>query len=144
MPMRSIGRLLHAAGAINVKRFLFVCIENAGRSQMAEAFARFYGKDQIEAYSAGSQPSGQINPRAVELMKELGYDLTKHKSKSLQEIPDIEYDAVVTMGCGDACPFVTAKRHLDWNIPDPKNMPLEEIRKIRDLIGRNVKRLLAD
>lgn len=121
-----------------MKRILFVCIENAGRSQMAEAFARMRG---IEAYSAGSRPSGKINPNAILVMNEAGYDLSAHRSKSLDEIPKIKYDVVVTMGCGDACPFVKAEKRLDWTIPDPKNGSLEDVRKIRDLIESNVKTL---
>ena len=124
------------------KRLLFVCVENSNRSQMAEAFARIHGGDSIEAYSAGSRPSGQINPRAVNAMSELGYDLTRHRSKSLQDIPDIEYDFVATMGCGDECPFVRARQREDWNIPDPKQMEPEEFRVVRDLIEEKVKHLL--
>jgi protein-tyrosine-phosphatase len=124
------------------KRLLFVCVENSNRSQMAEAFARIHGGDSIEAYSAGSRPSGQINSRAVNAMSELGYDLTRHKSKSLQDIPDVEYDFVATMGCGDECPFVRARRREDWDIPDPKQMEPDEFRVVRDLIEEKVKHLL--
>lgn len=126
-----------------MKKVLFICVENAGRSQMAEAFARIYSTGNVETYSAGSRPSGKINPKAIEVMKELGYDLNKQQSKSLEEIPAIEYDWVLTMGCGDACPFVRAKHREDWNIPDPKNMSIEEVRKVRDLIGEKVKSLVA-
>jgi len=126
-----------------VKRLLFVCVENSNRSQMAEAFARIHGGETIEAYSAGSRPSGKINPKAVEAMREVGYDLSKHQSKSLSEIPNIEYDFVATMGCGDECPFVRAKQREDWNIPDPKEMPPEEFRKVRDLIETRVEGLLG-
>jgi arsenate reductase len=122
---------------------LFVCVENANRSQMAEAFARNNGRDVVEAHSAGSRPSGKINPRAVEFMKEGGYDLTTHGSKSLDEFNGQEVDVAVTMGCGDACPFVHAKRREEWQIPDPKEMPPEQYREVRDLIGRKVKELLA-
>src|SRR6476661_10045438 len=80
------------------KRVIFVCVENSNRSQMAEAFARIHGGGRIEAFSAGSRPSGRINPRAVEAMKEVGYDLTRHRSRSLAEVPDVEYDVAVTMG----------------------------------------------
>ena len=125
------------------KRMLFVCVENSNRSQMAEAFARMYGGDRIEAYSAGSRPSGQVNPKAIEAMKELGYDLSKHTSKSISNIPDIEYDLVVTMGCGDECPFVRAKHHEDWDIPDPKALEPDEFRRVRNLIGTKVKAALA-
>lgn len=127
-----------------VKRLLFVCVENSNRSQMAEAFARIHGGETIEAYSAGSRPSGKINPKAVESMKEVGYDLSRHQSKSLSEIPDIEFDFVATMGCGDECPFVRAKQREDWNIPDPKEMPPDEFRAVRDLIEARTKELLSD
>ena len=126
-----------------VKRLLFVCVENSNRSQMAEAFARIHGRETIEAYSAGSRPSGKINPKAIEAMRDVNYDLSKHQSKSLSEIPDIEYDFVATMGCGDQCPFVRAKQREDWNIPDPKDMPPDEFRRVRDLIEMRVKELLS-
>jgi protein-tyrosine-phosphatase len=125
------------------KRVLFVCIENSCRSQMAEAFAHLYAQDSIQACSAGSRPSGQINPKAVAVMAELGYDLTSHSSKSLSEIPQIRYDYVITMGCGDECPFIPADRHEDWDLPDPKMLPLEEFRQVRDRIGERVKELAA-
>jgi arsenate reductase (thioredoxin) len=127
----------------NRKRLLFVCVENSNRSQMAEAFARIHGGDWVEAYSAGSRPSGRVNPKAIAAMREIGYDLSRHESKSLSEIPEIEYDFVATMGCGDECPFVRAKRREDWDIPDPKNMPPEEFRKVRDLIAAKVKAVLG-
>jgi arsenate reductase len=126
------------------KRVLFVCVENSNRSQMAEGFARMYGGNEVEAYSAGSRPSGRVNPKAIEAMKELGYDLNRHTSKSLSDIPDIEYDLVATMGCGDECPLVRAKRHEDWDIPDPKNLDMDEFRQIRDLISTKVKTALAN
>jgi len=109
---------------------------------MAEAFAHIHGGDDIEAYSAGSKPSGKINPKAIASMAELDYDLTRHDSKSLDAIPDINYDAVITMGCGDACPWVPAKLREDWDIPDPKNMYEDEFRKVRDIIEGKVKILL--
>jgi protein-tyrosine-phosphatase len=109
---------------------------------MAEAFARMYGAGRVEAFSAGSRPSGKLNPKAVEAMGELGYDLSRHSSKSLDEIPDIEYDFVATMGCGDECPLIRANRHEDWNIPDPKDMPPDEFRDVRDLIANKVKTML--
>jgi arsenate reductase (thioredoxin) len=125
------------------KRVLFVCVENSNRSQMAEAFARMHGGNEVEAFSAGSRPSGRVNPKAIEAMKELGYDLSRHTSKSLSDIPDIEYDLVATMGCGDECPLVRAKRHEDWDIPDPKNLDMDEFRQVRDLISTKVKTALA-
>ncbi len=125
-----------------MKKVLFVCVENSNRSQMAEAFAKIHGKGKVEAYSSGSRPSGIINPKAIDAMKELGYDLTTHTSKSLDEIPDVEYDFVATMGCGDECPFVRAKMREDWQIPDPKHLEPEEFRKVRDLIEQKVKEML--
>lgn len=124
------------------KKLLFVCVENSNRSQMSQAFARILGGDKVEAYSAGSRPSGVVNPKAIASMKEIGYDLSTHESKSLDDIPDIEYDAVVTMGCGDACPFVKAKKRVDWQIPDPKHMPPEEFRQVRDFIRSRMNDLL--
>ena len=100
------------------------------------------GGDAVESYSAGSKPSGTVNPKAVEFMKEVGYDLSTHGSKSLDEIPKIEYDAVITMGCGDSCPFVVGRIREDWGLPDPKLMPPEDFRKVRDLIGQKVRDLL--
>jgi len=124
---------------IEKKRMLFVCIENSNRSQMAEAFARIHGGDRIEAYSSGSRPSGVVNPKAIASMAELGYDLSAHGSKSLAEIPQIDYDFVATMGCGDACPTVRAKVREDWAIPDPKHLPPDEFRAVRDLIEAKVR-----
>jgi arsenate reductase (thioredoxin) len=109
---------------------------------MAEAFARMYGQGNVEAYSSGSRPSGRVNPKAIAAMKELGYDLTTHNSKSLDQVPDIEYDHVITMGCGDECPFIRAKHHDDWKLPDPKNLEKEEFNKVRDEIGARVKKLI--
>ena len=124
-------------------RVLFVCVENSNRSQMAEAFARIHGGNDVEAFSAGSQPSGSVNPKAIESMGELGYDLSVHRSKSIVDLPDVDFDFIVTMGCGDACPFVCAKRREAWDIPDPKNFPPDEFRAVRDLIESKVKTLLA-
>jgi arsenate reductase len=127
-----------------IRRLLFVCVENAGRSQMAEAFARLYGDGSIEAHSAGSRPSGKVSEKAIAAMRELGCDLAEHRSKSLADVPQIEYDAVVGMGCGDECPTVKAKRRETWDIPDPKNMSGDELRTVRDLIAGKVKVLLED
>jgi protein-tyrosine-phosphatase len=124
------------------RRVLFVCVENSNRSQMAEAFARMHGAGRVEAFSAGSRPSGRINPKAVEAMQELGYDLTTHTSKGLDGFNGQEFDAAVTMGCGDECPLVLAKRRIDWQIPDPKEMPPDHFREVRNLIERQVKELL--
>jgi arsenate reductase len=126
------------------KRILFVCVENSCRSQIAEALARMHGAARVEAFSAGSRPSGKVNLKAIAAMGELGYDLQAHSSKGLTDIPNVEYDAAVTMGCGDACPHVRARRRLDWAIADPKDLPMEQFRKVRDQIEANVKELLRD
>ena len=125
-----------------MKRVLFVCIENSNRSQIAQAFAIIYGKGNIEALSAGSKPSGIVNQKAIMTMKEIGYDLTKHTSKSLNDIPNVKYDYVITMGCGDKCPFINAEHHVEWNIPDPKEMPMNEVNRIRDIIKDKVIELI--
>ncbi len=125
-----------------MKKILFVCVENSNRSQMAEAFANIHGKGKVEAYSSGSRPSGLINPKAIAAMKELGYDLTTHDSKSLDEIPEIQYDYAITMGCGDECPFIKAFHRDDWKLDDPKHMEPVEFNKVRDEIERRVKDLI--
>ena len=127
------------------KKLLFVCIENSNRSQMSQAFAKMLGGADLEAYSAGSKPSGIVNPKAIAAMKELGYDLSKHDSKSLDEVKTYApFDAVVTMGCGDACPWMPAKKFIDWQIPDPKNMEPKEFNAVRDFISEKVKNLIKD
>ena len=135
-----------------MKRVLFVCVENSNRSQMAEAFARLHGGPGVEALSAGSRPSGRINPKAIRFMAELDYDLATHASKSLDDVMvddsmpadgSGEFDAVVTMGCGDNCPWVPAKRREDWALPDPKDMDDDGYRAVRDEISRRVRTLLA-
>jgi arsenate reductase (thioredoxin) len=125
-------------------RILFLCIENSNRSQMAEAFGRMYAPAGTEIYSAGSQPSGRVNPKAVEAMRELGYDMSSHRSKSLADLPPGMFDVAVTMGCGDACPATLAKRHIDWQIPDPKTLSPADYREVRNLLGRMVQGLLAE
>ena len=124
------------------KKILFVCIENSNRSQMSQAFATMYGGEEVEAYSAGSKPSGIVNPKAIAAMKELGYDLAAHDSKSLDEIPQINYDYAITMGCGDECPFIKAFHRDDWKLDDPKHMEPIEFNKVRDEIERRVKDLI--
>ena len=126
------------------KIVLFVCVENSNRSQMAEAFARIHGGPGVTAASSGSRPSGRVNPRAIEFMKEVGYDLSAHASKSLAEFDGQDIAVAVTMGCGDECPLVKAARREEWQIPDPKEMPAEDYRKVRDLIEAKVKTLLAE
>ena len=126
------------------KKILFVCIENSNRSQMSQAFAIMHGGSSVEAYSAGSKPSGIVNPKAIAAMAALNYDLAKHKSKTLEEVKQYApFDAVVTMGCGDACPWMPAKKFIDWQIPDPKHMEPQQFNEVRDLIEKKVIELLT-
>ncbi len=125
-----------------MKRILFVCIENSNRSQMAEAFGKIHGNGVVEVYSAGSKASGKVNPRAIEFMAELDYDLSTHVSQHIDTIPAGEWEYVVSMGCGDDCPYVPAKVREDWQIPDPKHRSAEEFRVIRDFIGIKVRELI--
>ncbi len=126
-----------------MKKILFVCVENSNRSQMAQAFARIHGEGKVEAHSAGSRPSGRVNPKAIEAMRELGYDLTTHTSKGLADFNGTTVDVAITMGCGDECPLVHAGQRVDWQIPDPRDMTPEEFRSVRDLIETKVKELIA-
>jgi L-amino acid N-acyltransferase YncA/protein-tyrosine-phosphatase len=126
-------------------KLLFVCVENSNRSQMSQAFAKIIGGKGVEAFSAGSKPSGIVNPKAIAAMAELGYDLSIHDSKSLQEVAEYApFDAVVTMGCGDACPWIPSNHHFDWQIPDPKHMEPDQFNKVRDLIKEKVSKLIQD
>jgi protein-tyrosine-phosphatase len=120
-----------------------ICLLRTPTAAKWQAFTRIHGGPDVEAHSAGSSPSGRINPQAIESMGEVGYDLAAYRSKSLTEIPAIEYDFVATMGCGDACPLVRAKQCADWNIPDPRDMDGEEFRAARDLIEVRVRVALA-
>lgn len=125
-------------------KILFVCIENSNRSQMSQAFAKMIGGEGVKAYSAGSRPAGRINQKAIVAMKELGYDLKSHRPKSLDQVKEYApFDAVVTMGCGDACPWMPATKFIEWDIPDPRDMNDEDFRKARDLIQEKVKDLLV-
>ncbi len=125
------------------RKLLFVCIENSNRSQMSQAFAKMLGGEKVEAYSAGSHASGVINPKAIASMKELGYDLSTHESKSLDEVKAFApFDVVVTMGCGDACPWMPAKQFIDWQIPDPKHLAPEQFNEVRDFIKAKVQGLI--
>ncbi len=123
-------------------RLLFVCVENANRSQMAEGFARFHGGYQVEALSAGSRPASQVSPRAVEAMAELGIDISAQSPKSLDDITG-EFDAVVTMGCGDACPRIPARVREDWPVKDPEDRSDQAYLDIRDDLRRRVQALIA-
>lgn len=128
-----------------MKKILFVCVENSNRSQMSQAFATMLGGEHVTAFSAGSKPSGIINPKAIHAMKQLNYDLTTHYSKSLEDVkPFAPFNVVVTMGCGDACPWMPAKWFVDWQIPDPKEMNETEFNKVRDLIGEKVRELIIE
>lgn len=123
-------------------RILFVCVENACRSQMAEGFVRMYGGSEVGAHSAGSEPAEEVNSTAVRLMQESGYDLSDHEPTPVTEFQEEEFDVVVTMGCGDECPHIPANRRLEWDLPDPKGKPDDEFREIRDDIRRRVLELL--
>ena len=123
---------------------LFVCIENSCRSQMAEAFTKIHGRGILQAYSAGSNASGVVNIKAIKSMKEIGYDLSTHNSKALSQIPDIEFDYAITMGCGDECPLVKAKNRTDWDLLDPKTMNENDFNKVRDKIENKVLALINE
>jgi len=129
-----------------MKRILFVCVENAGRSQMAEAFAKKYGKDKFDASSAGNKPAERINPVVVEAMKEKEIDTSTNKPKLLTFQMAQDADLIVTMGCNDQgiCPGPFFKPTVDWKLEDPKGKPIEKVREIRDDIERRVKKLLAE
>lgn len=125
-------------------RIVFVCVENACRSQIAEAFARRYGGTRVVASSAGSRPRGHVDPTAIAVMQEKGFDLSRHTSKGLSEFPHMTWDVVVGMGCKEDCAVVPAKRHLIWQIPDPAHQPVEVYRQVRDAIEEAVKTLLEE
>ncbi len=109
---------------------------------MAQAFATLDGEGLIEAQSAGSKPSGKVNPRAIEAMAELGYDLSSHDSKSVDAFAGVEFDYVVGMGCGDACPMVPAKNRIEWDIPDPRNYEADQFNVVRDSVRKHVRQLI--
>jgi glutathione/glutaredoxin type arsenate reductase len=127
-----------------MKKILFVCVENSCRSQMAEGFAKALGGLKFEAYSAGSNPSGKVNPEAIKVMRQIGIDISTAKSKGFNELAVKEFDYVVTMGCQDICPFVPAKKHIDWEIEDPKGKGEEFFRKTRDQIKEKVESLIRE
>ena len=127
-----------------VPRVLFVCVENSNRSQMAEAFARMHGNGAVVAASAGSRPSGRVSAKAIAAMRERGYDLSTHRSKSVDDVRGDVWDRVVTMGCGDACPWVPASAREDWPLPDPRDLDEAAVRSVRDEIERRVLQLFRD
>ncbi len=126
------------------KRVLFVCIENSCRSQIAEGFARKMGEGILDAYSAGSRPSGEINPLAIKVMEESGIDIGRQASKGFNDLPLKEFDYVITMGCRDVCPFVPAARHIEWHIDDPKGRDMEFFRAVRGQIKEKVSSLIEE
>jgi protein-tyrosine-phosphatase len=127
-----------------VPEVLFVCVHNAGRSQMAAALLDHHAGGRVRVRSAGSEPVDRINPAVVQAMAEVGLDISKELPKALTDEAVRRSDAVVTMGCGDACPFYPGVRYLDWDLPDPAGKDLEEVRPIRDEIDRRVRALLAE
>jgi arsenate reductase (thioredoxin) len=143
LPAGAIAALERVTVAEDLPHVLFVCIENSNRSQMAEGFARALGGTRVAAYSAGSRPSGQVNARAIAFMRERGVDLGEQRSKGLDDLPEGTWDAVVTMGCGDACPHLPARRRLDWDLPDPKLLDDDGFRAVRDRIEGLVRELVA-
>ncbi|GGM67741.1 heat-shock protein HtpX [Micromonospora sonchi] len=123
---------------------LFVCVHNAGRSQMAAGWLRHLAGDAVEVRSAGSEPADQINPMAVEAMREVGIDITANKPKILDYATAEASDVIITMGCGDVCPAFPGKRYEDWKLDDPAGQALATVRHIRDEIHTRVENLLAD
>ena len=131
-------------GADPLPEVLFVCVHNAGRSQMAAGLAKLHSEGSIHVRSAGSDPADEINPAVVEAMNELGVDLNEEFPKPLTDDAVRSADVVITMGCGDACPIYPGKRYEDWELQDPAGQPVEVVRRIRDDIDARVRRLLAE
>lgn len=126
------------------KRVVFICVENARRSQMAEGFAEVFERGKMEVYSAGSSPASQIDPFVIEVMKERGIDLSGNRPKGLNELPPIEIDYLITMGCEETCPAVPTKKVIEWEIPDPKGKSIDFFREARDTIEDRVKALFEE
>ena len=125
-------------------RALFVCLHNAGRSQMSQALFERAAGGRHEAESAGTTPAERVHPEVVEAMAEIGIDVSGHTPALLTRAAAERADVVVTMGCGDECPYIPGKRYLDWDLPDPKGRPLEEVRRIRDTIAGHVEALISE
>ena len=125
-------------------KIVFICVENARRSQMAEEFANAFGQRKLEVYSAGSRPSLEIDPLVIEVMKERGIDLTAKRPKGLNDLPPIEMDYLITMGCEETCPAVPTKKFIEWEIPDPKGKSIDVFRGVRDLIENKVRTFLKE
>lgn len=123
---------------------LFVCVHNAGRSQMAAGLLAYHAAGRVAVHSAGSAPGERVNPSAVEVMQELGIDISGEQPQRLSDAAVQESDVVITMGCGDACPIYPGKRYLDWDVTDPAGLPPEQVRPIRDEIDQRVLLLLAE
>ena len=122
---------------------LFLCIHNAGRSQMAAGFARSLSNGTVNIFSGGSEPADRVNPAAIEAMREVGIDISQYQPQRFTDELLHEVDVVVTMGCGDACPYIPGKRYVDWPLDDPKGQPVDVVRRIRDDIKIRVEELLA-
>jgi protein-tyrosine-phosphatase len=129
---------------MKVPEVLFVCVHNAGRSQMAAALLDHHAQGRVQVRSAGSEPADRVNPAVVAAMDEVGIDISKEFPKPLTDEAVQAADAVITMGCGDACPFYPGKRYLDWELTDPAGRSVDEVRAIRDEIGRRVRHLLEE
>ena len=127
-----------------VQNVLFMCVENSCRSQIAEAFGKLYGAGIINAYSAGSNPSGTVNPKVIESLKEKGIDISESRSKGFDAYADVDFDYVIGMGCGDSCPFIKNAKNITWDIPDPKNLDMDQFCKIRDEIEDKVRDLIIN
>lgn len=125
-------------------RVLFVCLHNAGRSQMSQALFERAAGGRHEADSAGTTPADRVHPEVVEAMNDLGIDVSARRPQRLTTEAAERADVVVTMGCGDECPYIPGKRYLDWDLPDPKGKPLDEVRRIRDTIERHVEALVSE
>jgi arsenate reductase (thioredoxin) len=129
---------------MTVPEVLFVCVHNAGRSQMAAALLDHHAQGRVSVCSAGSAPAATINPAVVEVMSEVGLDLSREFPKPLTDDAVQAADVVITMGCGDACPVYPGIRYLDWELPDPAGLPVDQVRPIRDAIDEKVQALLAE
>ncbi len=128
----------------SVPLIVFLCVHNAGRSQMAAAWAKSLGGDRLEVFSGGSDPASEVNPAAIAAMREVGIDVTAEFPKPWTDEIIRAADVVITMGCGDACPIFPGKRYEDWELPDPAGRSVEEVRVIRDEIGQRVQALVAE
>src|SRR5947209_8360285 len=123
---------------------LFVCLQNAGRSQISQALFEQLGAGRHGALSAGTTPAERVHPEAIDVMRELGVDLADRQRQLLTHELAQDADVVVTMGCGDQCPVIPGKRYIDWELPDPTNQPIEQVREIRDDIARRVRALVIE